>query len=393
MLNIHNWRNSVSNVKAEITTAANPLRVGILGAAAINYAAIIDPAQTHPGVVIAAIAARSKAKAEAQVAKYITNPSECKAYGSYEELLADPAIDAVYIPLPNGLHCEWAIQAMQAGKHVLIEKPIANNASEARRIKDVAAETGKIALEAFHWRFHPTSIRVKNLIDSGKYGNVIGIKSQFAIPSFAFSADDIRFKYSLGGGVSMDCTYVYSVCRFYTDDTGIVKVMKAEPRICANDDKIDEAMTTEFVIEREGKPSVLCQTHADSALPPLLGFIPRLWGMMPHATIELEKARIEFPGFVLPTFSDGVVIYEKDASGRVTGNKLVEKRPASWSNGVGQTWWSTYRYQLEAFAGMIRAQEKGETWTGPNVTLDNSIDQMATIDAMYGKAGLPVRGL
>lgn len=369
------------------------MRIGVLGAALINYSSIIDPAQTHSGVVIAAIAARSKAKAEAQIKKYILNPSECKAYGSYNELLADPGIDAVYVPSPNGLHCEHAIAAMQAGKHVLIEKPIANNASEARQIKDVSEQTGKIALEAFHWRFHPTSILVKKIVDSGKYGNLLNIKSTFTIPRGVIGSDDIRFNYSVGGGATMDLTYVLSCCRYFTGDAGTVKILKAEPRLFAKDNKVDEAMKTELLIEREGKPSVQCQTYADSSDPPFLGFIPKIWAMMPTATLELEKARIEFPGFVLPTFSDGIVIHEKDEQGRLSGKKIVEKKPASWDNGVGKIWWSTYRYQLEAFVGMIRAQEKGDTWNGPAVPLESSVGQMETIDSVYEAAGMPIRGM
>lgn len=105
------------------------MRFGVLGAASITFSSLFEPAGSHPGVVIRAVAARSLAKAEAQIAKYKLNAT---AYGSYDELLADPDIDAIYIPLPNGLHCEWAVKSMKAGKHVLIEKPIASNAEQAR---------------------------------------------------------------------------------------------------------------------------------------------------------------------------------------------------------------------------------------------------------------------
>lgn len=393
-LNIHNWRNGVTKVKASTQKNSSPLRFGVLGAAEINYTAIIDPIQSHRDAILTGIAARSKAKAEAQMTKYGLG-SECKAYGSYDELLDDPDIDAVYIPLPNSLHMEWAITAMERGKHVLIEKPIASNAAEARRIKEASERTGKVALEAFHWRFHPVSIRVKKIIDSGKYGSMIGADVSFSIPRGAIGVDDIRFKYDLAGGATMDLTYVISACKFFTGDTGNVRVRNATARINAKDSKIDDEMTADFVIEREGQPPVQCHTKADSANPPLFGIIPKVWEMMPFATLELEKARIVFPSFVLPTLGNGFVIHHKDEAGKLTGSKTAETDIIGEFDqhyNDGQRWWTTYRWQLEAFVGKVRAVQKGKTWDGPWMDLDQSVRQMEAIDAVYDKAGLPRRG-
>lgn len=286
---------------------------------------------------------------------------------------------------------------MNRGKHVLIEKPIASNAAEARKIKDVAERTGRVALEAFHWRFHPLSIRVKKLVDSGKYGNVIGIDSNFMIPRWVIGADDIRFNYSLAGGSSMDLTYVYSACRYFTGDTGDVRVTSAKPRVCRADEKVDEEMVCDFTIERDGKPPVQCHTRADSSNPPFLGIIPKIWEMSPHATIHLERAKIEYPSFVLPVFADGIIIHEKDEHGKLTGKSIAEKDliegfEQSYGSCGGQKWWTTYRWQLEAFVGKIRAIQNGKSWQGPWMTLDESVGQMEVIDSVYDKAGLPRRG-
>jgi predicted dehydrogenase len=196
-LHLLNWWNGVS--KFEVQKDSNPVRIGVLSAALINWAALFDPAKTHPGVVIVGVAARELSKAQAQIDQYRLGAT-CKAFGSYDELLADSNIDAVYISLPNGLHAMWTIKALEAGKHVLIEKPIASNANEARSIRNAAEKANKVALEAFHWRFHPAAHRVKELIESGEYGNVIGVKANMNVPTNGVGDENIRMMYNLGGG-------------------------------------------------------------------------------------------------------------------------------------------------------------------------------------------------
>jgi predicted dehydrogenase len=198
MLSANNWWHGVSKKKSLLQKEEAPLRIGVLSAAAINYTALFDPVESHPGAVVAAVAARDVSRAQAQIKKY--KLPACKAYGNYNELLADPNIDAIYIPLPNGLHAEWAIKSMEAGKHVLIEKAITSNAAQAREVQDAAARMKKVALEAYHWRFHPAAHVTKAIVDSGKYGNPISVKAGFGIPRGAINKDDIRYNYKLGGG-------------------------------------------------------------------------------------------------------------------------------------------------------------------------------------------------
>ena len=125
-----------------------PLRIGILGAAPIAVTALLRPARAVPEVDIAAVAARDPARARVFAARHRIP----QVHFSYDALLADPAIDAVYIPLPNSLHAPWAIRALRAGKHVLCEKPLAANARDAEQMALVAAEPGRVLADAFHYR-------------------------------------------------------------------------------------------------------------------------------------------------------------------------------------------------------------------------------------------------
>jgi predicted dehydrogenase len=391
VLNVHNWWNGIAKVKAAIQTDANPLRMGVISAATINYSAIFDPIQTHPGVILAGVAARSLQKAEAQIAKYKLKPA--KAYGFYDDLLADPNIDAVYIPLPNGLHCEWTVKALEAGKHVLIEKPIASNADEVDTIRKASAKSGKVALEAFHWRFHPAAHTVKALVEGGKYGSPTSIYAQLCLPKGVLAENDIRFKYSLAGGACMDLTYVFSSsCYFASPDLTKCdfKVLDAVPRLNKTEKQVDEAMKSSFVIEQPGKPAITCQVEADLAEPKLWGFIPKYWRSTGVVRIEMEKAVIEYNGFIGPWTNHSIKITEKEG-GKTETQKCYVGGP-QWGV-TGEPWWTTYRYQLEAFVGKINAGSSEAGYTGPWMSLDESHKLMELIDLVYEKAGLPKRGM
>ena len=140
------------------------------------------------------MAARDVERAKAFAAKH----GILRTYDSYAALLADPEIDAVYIPLPNGLHGEWAIAAMNAGKHVLCEKPIAANAQEAQAMARTAEETGRVLMEAFHYRYHPLAQRIADIAASGELGKIEHIYSTMCFPLPVFS--DIRYRFDLAGG-------------------------------------------------------------------------------------------------------------------------------------------------------------------------------------------------
>ncbi|HEY9054511.1 MAG TPA: Gfo/Idh/MocA family oxidoreductase [Rectinemataceae bacterium] len=156
-----------------------------------------------------AIASRDAGKAEAEAAR-LGIP---KAYGSYEGLLADPEIDAVYIPLPNHLHAEWVKKSAEAGKHVLCEKPFAMDAQEARQAIGYARSKGVRVMEAFMYRFHPQWTRAKQIVESGEIGKVVFVQAHFAFNNK--DPKNIRNMKEAGGGAIMDIgCYAVSSARF-----------------------------------------------------------------------------------------------------------------------------------------------------------------------------------
>lgn len=189
------------------------IRFGILSTAKIGIEQVIPAMQNGEYTEIAAIASRERNKA-IEAAETLNIP---KAYESYEELLADPEIDAVYIPLPNHLHVPWSIKALEAGKHVLCEKPIGLNAGEAQQLLDVSAEYPRLkVMEAFMYRHHPRWIRTKSLIDEGRIGSLKSIHSFFTY--FKDEPENIRFRPGMGGGGLMDVgCYNISLSRFLFD--------------------------------------------------------------------------------------------------------------------------------------------------------------------------------
>lgn len=393
IIGVYNWWNGINKIKASLVKNPDAIKLGVISAAAISFSSLFDPVQTHQGVEIVAIAARSRAKAEAQVAKY--KLSAAKVYDSYDELLQDPNIDAVYIPLPSGLHHKWAINALKAGKHVLIEKPIASNAAQAREIQDCAKENGKVALEAYHWRLYPAAHRVKELIESGKYGHVTGTFSKMIVPPGAIGGDNIRFNYALGGGASMDICYVVSSSLYWASAPNDVKgttfeVLEAKPHLNKLDKRIDEGMDATFVIRNadNARPPVMCTTVCKLVPPKFLGFIPQLWDLTPTTVVELEQAKIEFTAYIAPYIGHKIIISEKN--GKKTTETFYKDGPL-WGQ-RGESWWTSYRYQLEAFTDRVKAAKNQEPYNGPWVELDESVKAMEIIDGIYEKAGMPVRG-
>jgi len=190
----------------------NKVRWGILGTAKIAVAKVIPAMQRSEWCEIVAIASREPSKAKAAAGE-LNIP---KAYGSYEELLADNSIEAIYNPLPNNLHVPWTVKAAEAGKHVLCEKPIALNAAEARTLIEVRNRTGVRIQEAFMVRTHPQWLETRRLIHSGRIGSLRSITGFFSYnnPDPA----NIRNHLELGGGALMDIgCYPITISRFMYD--------------------------------------------------------------------------------------------------------------------------------------------------------------------------------
>ena len=141
---------------------AAPLRVGLLSTANINRL-LLGGARAAEGVEVVAVASRDGARAEA----FATEHGIGRAHGSYDALLGDADVDAVYVPLPNSLHVEWSIRALEAGKHVLCEKPLTRHPDQAEAAFDAAEHAGRVLAEAFMWRHHPQARRVRELAGDG----------------------------------------------------------------------------------------------------------------------------------------------------------------------------------------------------------------------------------
>jgi predicted dehydrogenase len=174
------------------------LRFGILSTADIGLRKVIPAMQRADRVEVVAIASRDRARAEAAAAEL----GIARAHGSYEDLLADPDVDAVYDPLPNHLHAEWTIATARAGKHVLCEKPLATTVADAERMIEACEEAGVVLMEAFMYRLHPSWVAVRDLVTSGRIGELRAVQSWFSY--FNDDPTNIRNRLDTGGGALFD---------------------------------------------------------------------------------------------------------------------------------------------------------------------------------------------
>ncbi|WWC85195.1 uncharacterized protein L201_000054 [Kwoniella dendrophila CBS 6074] len=362
----------------------NAVRLGIIGGSAmINAASIIHPVETHPGVKILAVASRKLKDAQSTAKKYKIP----QAYGSYEELLADPEIEAVYISVPNGLHGEWAIKSLQAGKHVLLEKPFTSNGLEARKVFDIAKQSNKFICEAFHWQFHPAAHVVKSLLASGKFGDIKSTYARMVTPKNTIPGNDIRWQWALGGGALMDETYALHATRYFVgaDPETLLgtdikpTIVNASSKPWSKDKRVDSASWADLRFDTEDGKVINSKIYVDMDQPNLGYIIPKAW-QLPSIQIECEKATIYFYNFMMPHIYHYIAITDKITK-HTTYQKHYNYGP-KWQE-IGDPHWSTYRYQLEAFADRIRGKTPLH-W----ITSDDSIAQMETIDQIYLKNGL-----
>lgn len=177
-----------------------PLRLGLIAASRIAVPAVIEPVADVDGVEITAVAARDLGRAR----QFADRCGAEHVFGSYAELLESDTVDAVYIGTPASHHRQWAVAAIEAGKHVLCEKPFAANADDARRIAEAARSGDVVVMEAFHWRYHPYADQIRAVLESGELGEIERVEGVFDIPDGRIARDDIRWDLPLGGGSTMD---------------------------------------------------------------------------------------------------------------------------------------------------------------------------------------------
>lgn len=324
-----------------------PLRIGILGAARIAPVAIVAPAQVL-GHRLVGVASRDRSRAE-QFA--MINRVE-RAFDSYEDLITDPEINAIYNPLHNGAHNEWNLRALAAGKHVLTEKPSASNAAQAREVRDVAKASGLVFMEAFHYIYHPVLTRTLELVESGEIGQIKRIESIFNTP--APEADDPRWQFELAGGALMDIgCYALHVQRMLA-----LTIAGREPTVVKANAKLWSAdVDSSFDIELKYGAGIEASARCD---------MDGEW--LNVVTIEGELGRITVPEFVLPGRDDRVIV-------EVGGSSRTEH--------LGRL--SSYTHQLTAFSNAIDFDTP--ILTGP----DDAVATMELIDAAYLAAGLTPR--
>ncbi|KAG2065300.1 NAD(P)-binding protein [Suillus decipiens] len=380
---------------AENNNASPPLKIGLLGAAAIAPHALVLPAKSHPEVELYAVAARDISRAEHFSKKHGFK----KWYGGkngYQELLDDPAIDIVYNPLPNGLHYEWTMKALAAGKHVLLEKPSGNTAEETRRMFSLADQKGLVLLEAFHYRqvcfnnlqmtvltndrFHPAIQRVRAIIDSGELGAIKEVDATLALPKGLPVKDNgIRMNYDLGGGAMMDCGCYPLNCVRYLTSSNPSAVISATAIRDTRDPRIDTGTTANltFASLRPGAEPVRSTIKCDFANPPRCGFIPRFPELSVRAVCE--RGSVELFNFVMPVVYHSITV-------RPDGDVPRTEKAYTFEGGKGEDWWPTYRYQLEAFVDKVRGRTP-QTWVNP----EDSIANMEWIEKIYEESGLGSR--
>ena len=324
------------------------IRFGVLGAAKISPNALVKPCEDEDRAEIHCVAARDKERA----GEFAAEHGIAVVHNNYSDVINDPAINAVYNPLPISMHHEWTIKALRAGKHVLCEKSFAANSREAKEMAAVAEETNRILMEAFHYRYHPVFRRAREVVQSEILGHVRFVEGAFHIQ--ITDPNDIRMNYATGGGVTMDIgCYPISWARHITGEEPEVVTAVAE----VGPPNVDTFLEATFGFSSGVQATVSGDMRAgttrriDLKVTGNKGEMMVINPMAPH-----QGHRIEL---------------------NIQGKRTVEeldRRP-------------TYAYQLDAF---IDAIEQGKPLpTGP----DDAVKQMQLIDRCYEAAGLPLRGL
>ncbi|KAJ1028387.1 hypothetical protein NDA16_001554 [Ustilago loliicola] len=439
--------------------SSGPLRMGILGAANIAPFAVIIPAKTHPDIIVSAVAARSKDRATAFAKKH----GIPHVFNSYEELINDPGIDVVYNPLPNGLHYEWTLKCIAAKKHVLLEKPSTSNEQETNKLFEEAKKANVLVLEAFHYRFHPAlhefAYRLHDFMSP--QNPMTEVSAYLFGPAGFIKDDDIRFDWKLAGGALMDagCYPISAVLYTMRAAAGSwqranwqdgIEVREALPthyyprtpstKIHLNDKgdpAVDHAMETTLLVPTARPAKLPCKIETSLGRTlftvPLLNWrIPNIHRITPtlKATFK-DGSTVELQNFVGPFLWHNIKAtyrgksattanvpvgttknYKAYVPGDTSGTDQMRRaaKDGHWPKGTGEVWWSTYRWQMEAFVLGVRAVQAG---TPPHevspinmtnedrdaekkrvpvwVQNEESVIIMKAIDAIYEKSGLAKR--
>jgi D-xylose 1-dehydrogenase (NADP+, D-xylono-1,5-lactone-forming) len=311
-----------------------PVRWGLLSTGRINHLALIQPAGQTDRADVVAVASRDQERADA----YSRENGIDRAYGSYEALLEDTEVEAVYISLPNSMHAEWSIKALEAGKHVLAEKPFSRHPEEVERAFDTADRVGRLLMEAFMYRHHDQTRRLAETVGSGAIGELRHLRSSF---SFILSnLEDVRMLPELDGGALMDLgCYCISGCR----------LLGGEPELVIGRQLLGPTgVDVRFSALLQFPADVSAEFHCAFDLPDAAGL--EAFGSERRALVRSPVRTID-PHIEL----DGERI-EVDPTDR-------------------------YLLQLENFSAAIRGEDE------PLLGREDALGQARTIDALYRSAG------
>jgi len=316
------------------------MRIGLLSTANINRAILAGAAKTDR-VDVVAVASRDAGRAEAYAAEH----GIATAHGSYEALLADPDVDAVYISLPNGMHHEWTMRALAAGKHVLCEKPYTRHPGEAEEAFDAADAAGLVLAEAFMYRHHPQTATVARLVADGAIGRLCAVKATFTFPLHDLS--DVRALPELDGGALMDVgCYCISGLR----------LVAGEP-------------------ERARGEQVVGPSGVDVVFTGALAFADGVVGHFDCGFIVPRRAMLEVVG------EEATILVPDPFTPRIPGIEVL--RPGDEPEKIAIEPTNSYRLELENVSAAIRGE-------APLLLgREDAISQARTIDELYRSADAP----
>lgn len=329
-----------------------PLRIGVLGAARICESAIVLPARAT-GARLVAVAARQRARAE----EFAEQAGVERVLDSYQAVLDDPEVEAVYNPLPNGLHGPWNARAIAAGKHVLSEKPFASNAAEAAEIRAQCRDTSLVVAEAFHYLYHPVMARLLQIVVAGEIGELRRVEATMTGHT---PEGDPRWDLALAGGSLMDlgCYSLHAVRTLGRFAGGAPVLTSVEGAERSGHPEVDEWVTAELTYPN----GITGVSHCNMAAN-IDEFRLRLIGTKGQATAE---------NFVKPQEDDRVTVVTTGGPGPQRRVERLGSKP-------------TYTYQLEAFSRAVRHGI-------PLLTdLDDAVANMELIDACYAGLGFGPR--
>lgn len=320
------------------------VRWGVLSAANIGVKAVSPAIHTSNNGRLVAIGSQNPHR----VADIYSFAPNIRVYGDYESVINDPDIDAIYNPLPNSLHAEWTIKALQAGKHVLCEKPLAVTAQEGAEMVAASLSSGRFLMEAFMYRFHPQNVWALEQVQAGVIGPVRLVRASFSF-DIRSHPENIRLKPELAGGSLMDVgCYPVNICRAIYGHPPLVVAARISTHKTGGVD-----MATNAVLD-----------YGDGCF----GLLDSSFELPTRQAVEIvgEEGIITIPVPFTPGTIEGVVFLTKNG-------QMSEQRFSR----VDQ-----YQLQVEHFAHCILTNQE------PRLHFSETLENLATIEAIYQAAGL-----